>query len=50
MGGESAPIIGTAQGARIAWDGGATEDIVGELNQRLAMWRASGPAGEASGD
>lgn len=50
MAGERAPIIGTAQGARIVWDGGATKDIVGELNQRLAMWRASTPAGEASGD
>jgi hypothetical protein len=40
VGGETAAIIGTAQGARITWGGGHTSDIVGELNQRLAVWRA----------
>ena len=34
------PIVGTAQGARIAWDGGETNDIVGELNRRLELWRS----------
>lgn len=47
--GETAAIIGTAQGARIAWDGGQTQDIVGELNKRLAVWRANTPARGASG-
>ncbi len=38
--GRRVPIVGTAQGARIAWDGGDTRDIVGVLNERLATWRA----------
>jgi len=34
------PVVGTAQGARIAWDDGETNDIVGELNRRLELWRS----------
>lgn len=36
--GRRTAIVGTAQGARITWDGGETRDIVGELNGRLALW------------
>ncbi|HEY7932701.1 MAG TPA: hypothetical protein VID48_02660 [Solirubrobacteraceae bacterium] len=34
------PILGTAQGARIAWDGAETRDIAGVLNERLSIWRS----------
>jgi hypothetical protein len=42
--------MGTAQGARIAWDGGETNDIVGELNKRLRLWRSHRAAHAAAGD
>jgi hypothetical protein len=38
LNGKTLPIVGTAQGARITWDGGETNDIVGVLNQRLELW------------
>jgi hypothetical protein len=38
--GEVVPVVGTAQGARIAWSGGETRDIVGVLNERLRAWQA----------
>jgi hypothetical protein len=38
--GEVVPVVGTAQGARIAWNGGETRDIVGVLNERLRVWQA----------
>lgn len=34
------PIVGTAQGSRITWDGGETRDIVSVLNERLSLWRS----------
>lgn len=34
-------LIGTAQGARIAWDTGETRDIVAVLNERIALWKAA---------
>jgi hypothetical protein len=37
--GEVVPVVGTAQGARIAWSGGETRDIVGVLNERLGVWQ-----------
>jgi hypothetical protein len=39
------PVVGTAQGARIAWDDGETNDIVGELNRRLDLWRSDHGSG-----
>jgi hypothetical protein len=39
------PIVGTAQGARIAWQDGDTNDIVGVLNERLDAWRSEHAAG-----
>ena len=38
--GKVVSIVGTAQGSRIAWDGGETRDIVGVLNERLRAWEA----------
>ena len=40
LNGKTVPIVGTAQGARITWDGGDTKDIVSVLNQRLELWRS----------
>lgn len=39
--GARVPLIGTAQGALIAWDGGETLDIVGVLNDRRVLWQAA---------
>lgn len=33
--------IGTAQGSRIRWDDGETDDIVGVLNECLRLWRSA---------
>ena len=37
------PIAGLAQGARICWRGGETDDIVEVLNARLSDWRSEHP-------
>lgn len=39
--GHRVPLIGTAQGARIVWDDGETQDIAGVLNERLPLWKAA---------
>lgn len=43
--GQVVPIVGTAQGARIVWNGGETRDIVGVLNERLLTWRSQQAGG-----
>jgi hypothetical protein len=42
--GSSWPIVGVAQGAHVRWRGGETRDIVGVLNDRLALWGESAGA------
>jgi hypothetical protein len=44
--GARARLIGTTQGARIAWDTRETRDVVAVLNERLRLWKAvdDGPA------
>lgn len=38
--GRRSPIIGFDTSGATTWEGGSTDDIVGELNRRLLLWRA----------
>jgi hypothetical protein len=38
------PLVGVAQGYRIAWNGGETRDVVGVLNEQLNIRTSCGPS------